>query len=194
MGTEGLLAALRLCAFSTLPSGFGRSTSRSPSGCRSYSMRSTESMSVPSRSGIPRKGPAVRALRFRRRERRRCLRSAGDPGRSVVVDAGIVVLSLVTRQSDIRASSAPSGRFRTRMSRKMGTGVALPSSCRSDAGAGLIGPSRAVRPSAELGTLGWEGVDLIWADRKRYGVAGAKSAGEPASREKMSCEASVVHP
>lgn len=70
----------------------------------------------------------------------------------------------------------------------------MPLSCRSDAGAGLIEQSRAVRPSAELGTLGWEGVDLIWADRKRYGVAGAKPAGEPAPREQMGCEASVVHP
>ena len=76
--------------------------------------------------------------------------------------------------------------------------MALPPSCRSDAGAALIeAPSEApmaVRRSAELGTLGWEGVDLIWADRERYGVAGAEPSGEPASREKMSCEASVVHP
>ena len=72
--------------------------------------------------------------------------------------------------------------------------MALPPSCRSDAGAALIESQLAVRRSAELGTLGWEGVDLIRADRERYGVAGAEPAGEPASREKMSCEASVVHP
>ena len=39
----------------------------------------------------------------------------------------------------------------------------------------------AVRRSAELGALGWEGVDLIRADRERYGLARRLRPGDPVS-------------
>jgi len=90
--TDALSGIARAVLFQVFAAGSGRSLERSLAGWGWYSIRSTEIASVASSKDTPRKGATMRARRFQRRARRRCIRSSGDSCRSGRLVSGMASL------------------------------------------------------------------------------------------------------